>query len=171
MQEACEAVQLKWVLRRGLAILNTLEVTNTLLQQSSETSSNTCHSLNSHAMQIEDNSEHFQTNIKAGGIMDVVERYPWSGQEKQHARRDKRGGHHFGKIVQTDKGPSIQCAFFEQLHDTMHAASCSSYRQQSICVLVVQAVADTIAHAGFDGMTHLVECAMTPSACPRMDNL
>lgn len=124
-------------------------------------------------MQIEDNSEYFQTNIKAGGIMDMVERYPWSGQEKQHSRRDKQGGHHFGKIVKTDKGPSIQCAFFEQLHDIMwlQGASCSSYRQQSICVLVVQSVADTVTHAGFDGMTHLVECAMTPSACPQMDNL
>lgn len=40
--------------------------------------------------------------------MDVVEQYPWTGEEKQHSRRDKRAGHHYGRIVKTDKGPSIQ---------------------------------------------------------------
>lgn len=65
-------------------------------------------SQSSRAKQIEDNPEYFQTNIKAGGIMDVVEQYPWTGEQKQHSRRDKRAGHHFGKIVKTDKGPSIQ---------------------------------------------------------------
>lgn len=59
-------------------------------------------------MQIEDTPDHFRTVIKAGGIMDVVEQYPWTGQEQQHSRRDKRSGHHSGKVVKTDNGPAIQ---------------------------------------------------------------
>ena len=132
MQEACDAVQLKWVLRRGLAILNTLEV-----------SLATCPSpvfVNAYwfpvlgiptplnaaqakldAPQIEDNPQFFQTNIKAGGIMDVVERYPWTGEEKQHSRRDKRAGHHNGRIVKTDKGPSIQYVSMPIHHYALHA--------------------------------------------------
>lgn len=48
MDAACDAVQLSWVLRKGLKVLSKLEV--------------------------EDTPEHFVTRIKAGGIMDVVER-------------------------------------------------------------------------------------------------
>lgn len=67
------------------------------------------HSNMRHAMmQIEDTPDHFRTVIKAGGIMDVVEQYPWTGQEQQHSRRDKRSGHHSGKVVKTDNGPAIQ---------------------------------------------------------------
>ncbi|KAL3146264.1 hypothetical protein ABBQ32_002965 [Trebouxia sp. C0010 RCD-2024] len=82
MQKACDVVQLKWVLRRALAVLNTLE--------------------------IEDTPDYLRTVIKAGGIMDVVEQYPWNGQERQHSRRDKRGGHHHGKVVRTERGPAIR---------------------------------------------------------------
>lgn len=108
MQEACDAVQLKWVLRRALAILNTLEVCSVCTF--SYHMHPCCHeqTLISAMVQIDDNPEYFQTNIKAGGIMDVVERYPWTGEEKQHSRRDKRPGHHTGRVVLTYKGPSIQ---------------------------------------------------------------
>ncbi|KAK9808804.1 hypothetical protein WJX72_004024 [[Myrmecia] bisecta] len=82
MADACEAVALPWVLKKALAVLNTLEV--------------------------EDSETHFKTVIKAGGLMDVVERYPWDGAEVQHSRRDKRKGHHQGKVVRTAEGPSIQ---------------------------------------------------------------
>lgn len=59
-------------------------------------------------VQIEDNADFFKTVIKAGGIMDVVEQYPWTGQEQRHSRRDKRAGHHYGQVVKTDRGPAIQ---------------------------------------------------------------
>lgn len=49
MDAACDAVQLSWVLRRGLGLLSNLEV--------------------------EDSPDTFTTRIKAGGVMDVVERY------------------------------------------------------------------------------------------------
>jgi hypothetical protein len=48
MDAACDAVQLGWVLRRALGLLSTLEV--------------------------EDTAATFTTRIKAGGVMDVVER-------------------------------------------------------------------------------------------------
>lgn len=48
MDAACDAVQLGWVLRRALGLLSTLEV--------------------------EDTPATFTTRIKAGGVMDVVER-------------------------------------------------------------------------------------------------
>ena len=48
MDAACDAVQLSWVLRRALGLLSTLEV--------------------------EDTADTFITRIKAGGVMDVVER-------------------------------------------------------------------------------------------------
>lgn len=58
-------------------------------------------------VQIEDTPDHFKTVIKAGGIMDVVEQYPWTGQELKHSRRDKRSGHHTGNVIKTEKGPAI----------------------------------------------------------------
>ncbi len=58
-------------------------------------------------LQIEETPDYFRTVIKAGGIMDVVEQYPWTGQEQRHSRRDKRSGHHFGKVVKTEEGPAI----------------------------------------------------------------
>eukprot|EP00891_Asterochloris_glomerata_P008731 jgi/Astpho2/8731/Aster-x1541 len=83
MTAACEAVQLSWVLRRALGLLNTLEV--------------------------EDSQAFFRTVIKAGGVMDVAEKYPWNGEEVQHSRRDKRRGHHFGRVVRNEGGsPCIQ---------------------------------------------------------------
>ncbi len=41
--------------------------------------------------------------------MDVVECYPWDGTSVKHKRRDKKKGHHLGKVVRTEKGPVIEC--------------------------------------------------------------
>lgn len=61
-------------------------------------------------MQIESNEEFFRTTLKAGGVMDVVEQYPWTGEQTTHKRRDKRAGHHTGRVVGTEEGPQLQCA-------------------------------------------------------------
>ena len=55
-----------------------------------------------------DTSDEFKFIVKAGGIMDVVERYPWTGEEQQHKRRDKRAGYHVGRVIKTDDGPEIR---------------------------------------------------------------
>jgi len=47
MEEVCDMVALSWILRKALVLLNTLE--------------------------LEDTPEKFTTNLKAGGIMDVME--------------------------------------------------------------------------------------------------
>lgn len=60
------------------------------------------------SQQIEDTDDHFKTVIKAGGIMDVVECYPWTGEVLTHGRRDKRKGVHTGRVLRTPEGPSIQ---------------------------------------------------------------
>lgn len=56
------------------------------------------------SQQIQDTEEHFRTTLKAGGIMDVVETYPWSGEEVVHGRRDKRKGSHSGRVTRTASG-------------------------------------------------------------------
>ena len=136
-------VQLRWVLRRALAFLNTLEVWmcascfNTLQAVPIRHSCDWAVLVRlSHAVrcmldsnswkfndfvevtqalcsvacfpQIKDTADNFRTVIKAGGIMDVVEQYPWNGQEQQYSCRDKRAGHHHGKVVKIDRGPAIQ---------------------------------------------------------------
>eukprot|EP00884_Botryococcus_braunii_P012179 jgi/Botrbrau1/20962/Bobra.0135s0080.1 len=82
MDEACDLVELPWLFRKALLVLTKLE--------------------------LEDTPEHFKTVLKAGGIMDVVECYPWDGTPVKHKRRDKKKGHHLGKVVRTDKGPVIE---------------------------------------------------------------
>ncbi|KAK9862509.1 hypothetical protein WJX84_002777 [Apatococcus fuscideae] len=81
MKEACDIVELSWLLRKALRLLDTLEVNNS--------------------------PERFETKIKAGGIMDVVERYSWSGDITEHKRRDKRRGIHRGRVSLTESGPQI----------------------------------------------------------------
>lgn len=85
MDRACEAVKLSWVLRKGIALVSTLE--------------------------LEDSEEGFTTRLKAGGIMDVVEHYKWDGSIVKHKRRDKRRGEHRGKVVSTPNGPCIDVEF------------------------------------------------------------
>lgn len=87
MDEACDVVELGWVLRRAIGFLNYMEVVDT--------------------------PEKFGTTIKAGGVLDVVERYPKTGDSVSHSRRDKRRGSHSGAVVQTEEGPSIQVQWGE----------------------------------------------------------
>lgn len=83
MDEACDMVELPWVFRKALKFLNTLVL-------------------------LDDRSTRFKTVLKAGGIMDVVEEYPWTGETVKHSRRDKRKGFHTGKVELVDgKWPSI----------------------------------------------------------------
>lgn len=39
--------------------------------------------------------------------MDVVERYPWSGEEVLHGRRDKRRGQHRGVVLRSEEGHPV----------------------------------------------------------------
>ena len=50
LDEACDTIQLPWLYRKALALLNTMEV--------------------------EDSEHDLTTRLKAGGIMDVVGTYP-----------------------------------------------------------------------------------------------
>ena len=60
--------------------------------------------------QVEDTEKYFKTTLKAGGIMDVVEQYPWTGETVEHGRRDKRKGTHRGSLRRTPEGPQLQWA-------------------------------------------------------------
>ncbi|BDA46897.1 hypothetical protein COCOBI_09-3500 [Coccomyxa sp. Obi] len=82
MDAPCELIRLPWIYRKALLVLNNMEV--------------------------EDTEEYIKTTLKAGGLMDVVECYPWSGEIVKHKRRDKRKGHHLGRVVRTEKGPCIE---------------------------------------------------------------
>lgn len=109
LDPACEMIQLPWIYRKALALLNNMEV--------------------------EDTEETLTTTLKAGGIMDVVsidrlvsyenlistltsagikwclrqvESYPYSGEVVKHRRRDKRKGHHLGSVKRTGTGAGIE---------------------------------------------------------------
>jgi hypothetical protein len=43
--------------------------------------------------------------------MDVVEKYPWSGESVVHPRRDKRRGTHTAHVTRTERGPCIICTW------------------------------------------------------------
>lgn len=93
MDDACDMVALPWILRKALLVLNTL--------------------------QLQETDDYFMTNLKAGGLMDVVEKYPWVGEEVAHPRRDKRRGQHLGRVVRTTEGPSIEVRW-----DDPHGGEC-----------------------------------------------
>ena len=59
-------------------------------------------------LQVENTQDHFKTTMKAGGIMDVVEQYPWTGEAVQHSRRDKRKGLNEGHVEMTADGPQLR---------------------------------------------------------------
>lgn len=85
MDEACDMVALPWVLRKALGFIKVLE--------------------------IEDTPKHFKTRLKAGGVLDVLECYPWTGEEILHSRRDKRKGVHKGCVSSTTEGPCINVSW------------------------------------------------------------
>ena len=76
MRAACDAVELNRILRAGVSLVNTLDLADERLGPDA----------------------HFATTLKAGGVLDVRERYPWSGAAVEHSRRDKRRGRHSGRV-------------------------------------------------------------------------
>ena len=61
---------------------------------------------------MEDLNDHFLTTLKAGGIMDVTECYPWGpgkscGPMVAHKRRDKRRGLTQGQVDRAKGHPCI----------------------------------------------------------------
>jgi hypothetical protein len=95
MVEACELIQLPWILRQALAVLNNLHIED-------------------------ETDEHFKTVMKAGGLMDVVECYPWTGETVAHPRRDKRRGKHHARVYRIESGefagaPVIEATWNEPL--------------------------------------------------------
>ncbi len=86
--------------------------------------------------------------IKAGGIMDVVECYPWTGEVLTHGRRDKRKGVHTGRVVRTEEGsPSIQYVWWWRVyldtfvsctHPTTHKHTTTGYHGKTLLVVSVQ---------------------------------
>ncbi|KAL4855955.1 hypothetical protein ACK3TF_003712 [Chlorella vulgaris] len=85
MDEACAMVELPWLLKKAVLVLNTLE--------------------------LEDSDSYFKTNLKAGGVMDVIEKYPWTGEAVEHPRRDKRRGTHTAFVERTERGPCITASW------------------------------------------------------------
>ncbi|GMH33940.1 hypothetical protein BSKO_01774 [Bryopsis sp. KO-2023] len=82
MDEAYDMVQFPWILRKAVDLLPYMEVEST--------------------------PERFKTVLKAGGVLDIVETYSWTGEEVEHPRRDKRYGRHLACVVSTAKGPTIK---------------------------------------------------------------
>lgn len=80
MDAACDAVALPWILRKAVGVVKVLE--------------------------LEDTPSHFRTRLKAGGVLDIVETYPWDGSTVLHGRRDKRRGGHRGHVERL--APSVE---------------------------------------------------------------
>lgn len=89
MRAACDAVELNAVLRMGVGLVNTLDIADE---------------------RVKGSEGYFATTLKAGGILDVRERYPWSGAKVEHSRRDKRRGKHSGRVslVEVEEGGDEQ---------------------------------------------------------------
>ena len=83
MTAAMDAVELATPLRWAVGILSTLDVT--------------------------DDGTSFGTTIKAGGVLDVRERYPWdpAAPTVVHPRRDKRRGSHTGRVLRSEGGHPV----------------------------------------------------------------
>ena len=83
MTAAMDAVELASPLRWAVGILSTLDVV--------------------------DDSQAFATTIKAGGVLDVRERYPWdlAAPPVVHPRRDKRRGGHTGRVLRSEGGHPV----------------------------------------------------------------
>jgi hypothetical protein len=106
MAVACELVALPFLLRKALPFLNRLEIVET------------------------DAEGRFVTILKAGGPLDVTEKYPWRQEPGAspvlHARRDKRRGCHAGRVTRSAEGcaPRIEVEWGEPYggvcSDTFH---------------------------------------------------
>jgi hypothetical protein len=106
MAAACELVALPFLLRKALPFLNRLEIVET------------------------DAEGRFVTILKAGGPLDVTEKYPWRQEPGAspvlHARRDKRRGRHAGRVTRSADGgaPRIEVEWSEPYggvcSDTFH---------------------------------------------------
>jgi hypothetical protein len=103
MTEACDMVALPWILRQALNVLEVLHV--------------------------EETQEHFKTVMKAGGVLDVAEKYRWDGEAVEHSRRDKRRGKHVGRVRRTEDGhPCIEVSW-----DDPYGGVCCDEFQLSSC--------------------------------------
>ena len=149
MKEACDIMQLPWIFRKAVLVLNTLQVLTSLLllqslqshqhaswreswpclctadqhrQASADFGQTRCFDVRAAAdwhpglalatygldwCQVEETDAHFRTAVKAGGILDIVEQYPFDGSLVKHARRDKRQGQHIGSVKRTEEGLTL----------------------------------------------------------------
>lgn len=58
---------------------------------------------------MESTTEYFKTIVKAGGILDIVECFPWSGEKKEFPRRDKRRGKMSASVRLMQDGIFVDC--------------------------------------------------------------
>ena len=126
MEEACDIMQLPWVFRKAVLLLNTVQVCSCQAEaqllgsmQCGQYKHSHCQNLlelhilhharhhtdkesNSFCTrQIVENDDYFRTAAKVGGILDIVEQYPFDGSYVKHNRRDKRRGQHSGRVVRS----------------------------------------------------------------------
>jgi hypothetical protein len=106
MDAACDAVALPWILRKAVGVVKVLE--------------------------LEDTPAHFRTRLKAGGVLDIVETYPWDGSTVLHGRRDKRRGGHRGHVERVvapgsadGSGSGLPGARIVVSWDDPHGGTCS----------------------------------------------
>jgi len=73
-------------------------------------------------LEVEDTDAFFATTIKAGGLLDVRERYAWGAPDPvPHPRRDKRRGAHRGRVERSPEGhPVIRVTW-----DPPHGGECA----------------------------------------------
>ena len=133
MDQLCSLLHLPWPLRVGLGLIKTMEASTCPLDHS-QSDRLSCRYFGSlqpilpytpspplaswgntsspglterQCLQIEDTEHYFQAKLKAGGILDITERYTWDGARSKHKRRDKRSGPQEGLVELTDEGPSV----------------------------------------------------------------
>ena len=95
MRAACDAVELNRVLRMGVGLVNTLDIVD---QRGGGGGGGSGSGGGGGVGGNGGKEAYFATTLKAGGILDVRERYPWSGAQVEHSRRDKRRGKHSGWV-------------------------------------------------------------------------
>ena len=132
MEEACDIMQLPWVFRKGVLLLNSMQVRTIRIYPLLHTHIAFCSvygnlqgwpsfkavaclssflriNISIAGIQINDEpSEFFRTTAKAAGIINLVEQYPWDGSYVMHSRRDKRRGQHSGRVFRSPGGATIE---------------------------------------------------------------